>query len=567
MDPRRWRLRRLRDIRISTTGNAIFILLGVIIAIGIAAGSIVFTSVGKVSEEWEAFETEAAKIAVLGRVKDALGFGGFVHSYKDFVASGDPAMFERAVVGFEDFHSTMGDYYRLASPGEEIAVLNALQEFVGGFEDALYDAAEAWESGRADALLHHNDSPGVEALARLDGLVSSRRQANAQVIHDELSRLKTAMAWTSVVNGSLLVGVAAFFLWFTRIRLVRPLIAFNQAMTRLAEGDTTIELVHQDRRDEIGEMAQALSIFRDNAIEMRTLREEEAEMQRRAAEERRTHLQSIADAFEREVKSIVELVADASRQLQQSAREMVATAEIAGGRSAEVTSASQQATSNVETVAAAAEQLSASIREIGRRAGSSATTAQKAVQEAERVNELIGGLVSSAEEIGQVVGLINQIAGQTNLLALNATIEAARAGEAGKGFAVVAAEVKNLANQTAQATGGIARQVEGIQAATRTAVGAIDGIGRTIRDIDGGMAGIAAAIEQQEASTAEISRNVSEAARGTRSVSSAMADVNEAASQARGASDGVQKAAAELSRQADLLRSGVDRFMGEIIRS
>ena len=562
-------IRRLgRDIRIATTGNIITALLAAIMVIGVAAGTVVFSSVATVSREWSSFEREAEKIAVLGRVKDAFGFGGFLHNFKNYLLRGDAEAFGKAAEKFESFHKAMGEYYRLASSGEEIEVLNALQKFVGRYEEALYAADDAFAAGKTssevDALVRIDDSPGIQSLARLDGFVSLRREEGARTIHGELSRLKAAMTWTSAVNGGLLGVVALFFLWFTRIRLVKPLLAINHAMGMLASGDKNIDLATHDRGDEIGEMAKALGVFRDNAIEMDNLREEEARMQRRMIEERQAQLHRIADKFESDVGSIVELVASASSQLQDSARAMASAAEVTGTRSEAVNAGAGQATENVEAVAAATGEMSESIREIGQQVGKSTETARRAVTQADDVNRLISGLAASAEEIGQVVGLINQIASQTNLLALNATIEAARAGEAGKGFAVVAAEVKNLANQTARATEDIARQVDGIQGATRSAVAAIQGIGTIIAAIDSGMTAIAAAMERQEASTAEISRNVTEAANGTRAVSVAIVDVGRAAGTARDATAQVLAASGELLRQSDLLRAGVQSFTTEI---
>jgi methyl-accepting chemotaxis protein len=156
--------------------------------------------------------------------------------------------------------------------------------------------------------------------------------------------------------------------------------------------------------------------------------------------------------------------------------------------------------------------MGASIREIAGNAGEAARVAAEATATATRTNEIVARLGQSSTEISAVVQLITSIAEQTNLLALNATIEAARAGEMGKGFAVVATEVKELAQETAKATGDIAARIATIQEETSQAVAAIGEITEVTGRIDEYTATIAAAVEEQSATTAEMVRNVTEAA-------------------------------------------------------
>jgi methyl-accepting chemotaxis protein len=215
-------------------------------------------------------------------------------------------------------------------------------------------------------------------------------------------------------------------------------------------------------------------------------------------------------------------------------------------------------------VAAATEELAGSIKEIGRQVTQSSEVTAKAVEEANRAKDLMRGLDDAAQKIGKVVALITDIAEQTNLLALNATIEAARAGEAGKGFAVVASEVKNLANQTAKATEEISSQIEGVQGATKSSVTAIESIFGTIGQINQISTTIAAAIEQQTAATAEISRNVEQAAVGTKEVSTNIVGVTQAAGETGQVSLQVLEAAKSLATQSDSLRTEVDGFLKDI---
>ncbi len=555
-------------MRVAAMGNLVSALLVAVIVIGAGGGGLVLTVMDTLSREWRAFEVETDKIAALGRVKDSFGFGGMIHNFKNYILRKDQAAFDRTAAKFEEFHKVLSEYYRFSSSKEEVEVLNTLQKFVGTYDEALYSAEEAFRVGKTtaevDALVRINDKPGIEALAKLDSFVGLRRQEGAGTIRGELTRLKTVTIWASVVSGFFLVSIVIFFLWFTRVRLVRPLVAINRAMGQLAAGDRGADLTAYDQGDEIGEMAKALNVFRDNAIEMESLRDEESKRERRVAEERRQHLRHIAEKFEHDVKSAVELVGSTSGKLQDSAKKMVAAAGTTGARSVSVAFAADLATGNVQTVAAAAEELASSFGEIARQVADSSGTARKAASEADQVTRSIAGLERTAQEISEIVVMINGIAGQTNMLALNATIEAARAGDAGKGFAVVAAEVKNLAHQTSKATEEITRQVDSIQSATLTSVEAIRRIGEVISEINGGMGAIEVALERQAASTTEISRNVLEASEGTRSVSTAIADVSQAASLAVEATDEVQAASCDLARQSELLRTGVEAFMADI---
>ncbi len=272
----------------------------------------------------------------------------------------------------------------------------------------------------------------------------------------------------------------------------------------------------------------------------------------------------LADAFEVNIKGVVETISSSSTELEASAQTMTAVADQANQRSTAVAAASEQASSNVQTVAAATEELSASITEIGRQVHQSNTICSSAVQEAQHVNATVKNLADGAQRIGEVVALINDIAEQTNLLALNATIEAARAGDAGKGFAVVANEVKSLANQTGKATEDIAAQINAIQGATKEAVGAIQGIGNTIAKINEIATTIASAVEQQGTAMREIARNVSQAAAGTEDVSKNISGVREIAGEAGQASSHVLSAARDLANQSEKLSNEVDKFLATI---
>ncbi|MDQ2101988.1 methyl-accepting chemotaxis protein [Azospirillum isscasi] len=338
----------------------------------------------------------------------------------------------------------------------------------------------------------------------------------------------------------------------------------TEATHRLADGDLDVALPRTGRRDEIGTLYAALATFRANAMERRRLEAEQERMKEQAEADKRRTLNSLADGFENSVEHVARTVKSFATGMQGSAEKLTSTAQDTSQRSVVMSSAAEQVSGNVHTVAAAAEELHASIGEIARQVVEASEVSRRAVQEADDTSATVQGLAAAAERIGEVGKLISAIAAQTNLLALNATIEAARAGEAGKGFAVVANEVKNLAGQTARATGDIESQVAAIQAETRKAVEAIGAISSTIGMISNINTTVAAAVEQQGAATREITRNVQQAASGTSEVSTAITEVLGAANLTGSEAQDVLTTASDLVRQANLLWTEMTGFVNRV---
>jgi methyl-accepting chemotaxis protein len=369
-----------------------------------------------------------------------------------------------------------------------------------------------------------------------------------------------------VLLGLGIMALATAALIVTR-SVIRPLKALTDAMRELAEGNFGVVLPGLGRRDEVGDMAQAVETFKVNA-EQKARNEAEAKIKQNqtAAQQRKADMIRLADGFEKAVGEIVKTVSSASTELEASATALTSSA----GRSEELTimvaAVSEKATINVKSVASATEEMASSVNEIGRQVQESARMANEAVDQARITNSRVSELSKAAARIGDVVELINTIAGQTNLLALNATIEAARAGDAGRGFAVVASEVKALAEQTAKATGEIGQQITGIQSATQESVSAIKEISGTIEKLSEISSTIAAAVEEQSAATQEISRNVQEAAQGTQQVSSNITDVQRGASETGSASSQVLSSAQSLSAQNQRLKIEVDKFL-DVVRA
>ncbi len=387
------------------------------------------------------------------------------------------------------------------------------------------------------------------------------------VLEDASSNSEAAIeigtqALAAITLVSFAIAVLIGWLYINRSLSLR-LIRTAAVMERLAEGDLSVEIAVKGH-DEISAMGRTLDVFKENALEKQRIEEEQKEAEKRSQEERRREMLDLARTFEESVLGIVETVSTASSKMETTAQSMLDMADQNASNSETVAAESEHATGNVNSVAAATEELNRSVNEIAQQAEKSNQISEEAVTEAKSATAEVQGLVHAAEQIGAVVELISDIASQTNLLALNATIEAARAGEAGKGFAVVASEVKNLANQTAKATGDIEEQIKAIQVATGSAVDVIDGVSNTIDNMSGIASTIAAAVVEQGSATEEISRNVSEATQSTGEVNSNVAKIRAGAKDNRNAADQMLSAARELSQESVELRQEVDKFLAGV---
>ena len=442
-------------------------------------------------------------------------------------------------------------------PALKADIVQKLEKYQTDFSAWAEGALEVARHGAAMSKEFHQIEP---VIVKIQQSVERRYKEASSA---EAATRGSVEMWMLIALGLAVVVVSGASFLIGR-SISKALSAMVRAMIRLAGGDFTVAIPSLGRKDEVGEMAGAVEVFKTNMIETERLRAEQSDVEQRQLQLRKADMHKLADAFEGAVGEIVEMVSSAATELEASANTLTTTAERSQELATMVAAASEEASTNVQAVASASEELTTSVNEISRQVQESSRVANEAVDQAQKTNDRVGELSKAAARIGDVVELINTIAGQTNLLALNATIEAARAGEAGRGFAVVASEVKALAEQTAKATGEISQQISGIQAATQDSVAAIKEIGHTIGRMSEISSTIAAAVEEQGTATQEISRNIQQAAQGTTEVSSNITDVQRGASETGSASAQVHSAAQSLSGESKRLKLEVGKFLNSV---
>nr|WP_082700320.1 methyl-accepting chemotaxis protein [Magnetospirillum sp. XM-1]CUW37498.1 conserved protein of unknown function \ len=549
---------RLADVRI---GVRLFAGFGLMIAVTGALGLFSSLQLRSISGHTELLYRHPFTVSTALSEAD----GGIIAMHR--------AMKDLALA-FEDSDIAKAEAAIDAAEGRVVKKLEAARErFLAdrAVFDQLGKALAAWKPIRAEIVEMMKQGRSVEAADLTKGAAAKQAEviqglmasAIALAAEDaarfrERAESEQRSAGFSLLASFLACAVFGLWLafWVTR-SLTRPLEALRACMATMATGDYGVMVPGGERKDEIGAMARTLDVFAENGRQMGQLAEERRQADSRASVERRESRLALASEFEEKVTTVMTRLSEAAAEMSRAAQSMSGVATEASGQAGSAQSAAGTASDNVRQVAEAAEDLSHSIAAIERQVAASSTTTAEAVGKAERASANVAGLASAAGRIGQVVELITTIAKQTNLLALNATIEAARAGEAGKGFAVVAGEVKNLANQTARATDEISSQIAQVQAATDEAVGAIGDIVRTIGEISRAVESITQAVAEQQSATHRIADSVGRAVGGTEEVVGSVGRVSAAAAQAG-------DAAALVLGQADGVARRTDDLMGEV---
>ncbi len=437
---------------------------------------------------------------------------------------------------------------------------SALERQVKTYADTFQDWVEGY--GRVRPIRAIIDIDSQHMLPRADEIIQYARDT----ADDAARRLDKSQARTR--TGIIMVGIAMValglgFSWLIGRSITRPLNGLATVMKRLADGDTTTRIPATHARDEIGEMARTVIVFRDNMIERERLAQTQTEASR-AREQRSDVIADTIMQFEHSVENALSTLRAASMKLETSSADLNKAADTVSSETDTAKSRVSAASENVTAAASSVEELAASIGEIASQAAKSTDVAGRAVSEAQRTVTTMKELGSAATRIGEVVGLIQAIAGQTNLLALNATIEAARAGESGKGFAVVAAEVKSLAGQTAKATEEIAEQIGAIQSAAADASQAIEQVDTIIRDMASIATTVAATVDQQNSAVASIAEGVSRASGEARVGADAMSRVAGVTAEARATASGVKDLADSVAHEAEGLEAQVRQFLSNV---
>ena len=534
-------------------------------------------------------------IGTMGALSPNTQLSRQIEAYLSFLQAKERAGIERAMgsAGFSAGQFSPAVHQKLTSliAAQNTFLFNfrslAVDEQIAAFETLanapVFAEVERLRSAALDAG-YGNDTAGIEGaywfdtvtqkinlLKTFENRLSADLVAFVQTQHN--AAWKGVFLWGLISAISLLVVGAFTALLISSI--ARILSGLKDAMTRIADGATDETVPYLERSDEFGEMARALQVFQENSAAREALEREQTEHRKQAREERMNRekeareerakaMKALANELDEEVSSIVEAIAASANQLESASGNLQTAAEISGAKAETVAEASTHASSNVQSVASAAEEMNASIQEITQQISRTQQVSTAASEKAEEAGARMTQMEACSATVGEVVNLINDIAEQTNLLALNATIEAARAGEAGKGFAVVASEVKSLANQTANATEEISKQITNLQSVSAESVETIEGIRGVISEIDEANASISAAMEEQSATTSGISANAQEAAIGAAQVNSEIDEVKTAAGDTRSVAGDVNAMSVELTQNATALRAQINAFLTKV---
>ncbi len=462
---------------------------------------------------------------------------------------------ETVIAELEEFKTKYAD-------AEDISEIETVEKSVKSYKDGVYFVSSMLDidfKSTATFIVPLADNYGkmVADLKKLSTKILESSKADADAALAETEQRKQNL----YIFSAALLSITLLLAWLVIRATVRSINGLTTITQKLSEGDTLVDIDALARKDELGQLVNALGVFRENIIRMEKLQAEQAEVELRNQQTKKQMLSNLATNFEASVGKIVSELGTSASDLQRNAASLTSTSQETSQLSVAVASATEEASASVATVASASEELSASIEAINQQVATSRQIALEAVEEVKTTNTSLSALTDAAAQIGDVMQLIQNIAGQTNLLALNATIEAARAGEAGKGFAVVANEVKALATQTGKATQDIAEKIQVMQDVSATVIQAVQSVSETVERINSATANITEAVQQQKLATQEISSSVQSASSGTSSVTADIVSVKDVAERAKFAANEVLEASNYLSKNAQALSHVTNDFI------
>ncbi len=331
--------------------------------------------------------------------------------------------------------------------------------------------------------------------------------------------------------------LATLFITYIQMRnIINMLNTQSDTITNLANGDTSVKIQYNERQDVIGDISRAMKVFLQNMIERNSL-EEKAKIAQERDRQRQEALEKLIENFKSNIASSISNASSHSENMKQASERMSCLVVETANGATTAGEMSNEASQNVQTVAS--------------------TTATDTERE-------VSSLLAAVQEIGTITELIQQIAEQTNLLALNATIEAARAGEAGSGFAVVAAEVKTLANQTASATEKITEQIQEIQSSTENSVNSVRNIAECVVEIQSLSTAISHSVEEQDSATKEIAQSLVLASKGTNGAAENVTDMNEKLNVTSREVDTVNQASEQLVETIEAITHEINDFIENV---
>ena len=514
---------------------------------------------------------------IRARLRDSIYLAETASSDLSWLSPDDANAF---AISIATMRRLQAEYMLRRTPQIQQEFFAELEKFGAALDKVV--AADIMKASIRDAIKFYSDAfrewanETEKVLTYLDGIEAGTQgligQADAVIFSAGLQQRRASeeLSESQARTRTIIIGVgcAAIVLglclsWLIGLSIIRPLKGLANAMAALATGNTAINIPGTRQKDEIGDMARTVIVFRDNMIEREKLTAIQAD-EGRNREQRAATVAANITQFEQTVDQALGKVRAAAGQLENAAGTLTSAADAVSSEAGAAGERVNAASRNVTSAASSAEELATSINEIAGQATKSTDVATRAVSEAERAVKTMSDLGNAANRIGEVIGLIQAIAGQTNLLALNATIEAARAGEAGRGFAVVASEVKSLAGQTAKATEEVATQIGEIQSAASEASETIEQVNAIIKEMSAMAASVAVAVEEQNSAVVSIAEGVNRASTEARTGADAMSRVAHASSEARETAQKVNLLADALATEAENLDGEIRTFLSRV---